>query len=90
MRRIYVIGTCDTKGDELRFACACIARAGAKALLVDVSTGTPDASADVTAETIAAHGIVSIHAASMRPAMRQRTALNLVTLPTPMIAPAMV
>lgn len=55
MRRIYVIGTCDTKGDELRFACACIARAGAKALLVDVSTGTPDASADVTAETIAAH-----------------------------------
>ncbi|MDQ7250333.1 Tm-1-like ATP-binding domain-containing protein [Dongia sedimenti] len=55
MRRIYVIGTCDTKGDELHFACACIARAGAQALLVDVSTATPDASADVTAETIAAH-----------------------------------
>jgi len=55
MRRAYVIGTCDTKGDELRFACACIARAGAKPVLVDVSTAAPDAEADVTAETVAAH-----------------------------------
>jgi uncharacterized protein (UPF0261 family) len=55
MRRVYVIGTCDTKGDELRFACACIARAGAKPVLVDVSTAKPDADADVTAETVAAH-----------------------------------
>jgi uncharacterized protein (UPF0261 family) len=55
MRKIYVIGTCDTKGDELRFACACIARAGAKPVLVDVSTATPDPSADVTAEIVAAH-----------------------------------
>jgi uncharacterized protein (UPF0261 family) len=55
MRRVYVIGTCDTKGDELRFACACLARAGAKPMLVDVSTAKPDAEADVTAETIAAH-----------------------------------
>ena len=55
MRRVYVIGTCDTKGDELRFACACIGRAGAKAVLVDVSTATPDLNADVTAETVAAH-----------------------------------
>ena len=55
MRRVYVIGTCDTKGDELRFACACIARAGAKPVLVDVSTAKPDPDADVTAETVAAH-----------------------------------
>lgn len=55
MRKVYVIGTCDTKGDELRFACACIARAGAKAALVDVSTAKPDPDADVTAETVAAH-----------------------------------
>jgi len=55
MRRVYVIGTCDTKGDELRFACASIARAGAKSVLVDVSTVTPDPDADVTAETVAAH-----------------------------------
>ena len=55
MRRVYVIGTCDTKGDELRFACACIRRAGEKSVLVDVSTATPDPNVDVTAETIAAH-----------------------------------
>jgi uncharacterized protein (UPF0261 family) len=55
MRRIYVIGTCDTKGDELRFACGCVDRAGAKPVLVDVSTVTPDPDADVTAETVAAH-----------------------------------
>jgi len=55
MRKVYVIGTCDTKGDELRFACACIARAGAKPVLIDVSTAKPDPDADVTAETVAAH-----------------------------------
>jgi uncharacterized protein (UPF0261 family) len=55
MRKVYVIGTCDTKGDELRFACACIARAGAKPVLVDVSTANPDPEAEVTAETVAAH-----------------------------------
>jgi uncharacterized protein (UPF0261 family) len=53
--KVYVIGTCDTKGDELRFACACVRRAGAKPVLVDVSTAVPDKSADVTAETVAAH-----------------------------------
>ena len=55
MRKVYVIGTCDTKGDELRFACACIARAGAKPVLVDVSTTKPDAEADIDAATVAAH-----------------------------------
>ena len=53
MRKVYVIGTCDTKGDELRFACACIARTGAKPVLVDVSTAKPDPDAEVTAETVA-------------------------------------
>src|SRR3954454_7339435 len=55
MRRVYVIGTCDTKGDELRFACARVARAGAKAVLVDVSTAASGSDADVAAETVAAH-----------------------------------
>jgi uncharacterized protein (UPF0261 family) len=55
MRKVYVIGTCDTKGDELRFACACVGRAGAKTVLVDVSTALPDPAADVTAAVIAAH-----------------------------------
>jgi uncharacterized protein (UPF0261 family) len=51
--KVYVIGTCDTKGDELRFACDCVHRAGAKPLLVDVSTAVPDKKADVTAGAVA-------------------------------------
>jgi uncharacterized protein (UPF0261 family) len=54
VKTIHVIGTCDTKGEELAFAVDCVRKAGAKALLVDVST-TPFAFlADVSAETIAA------------------------------------
>jgi len=53
MSRVYVAGTCDTKGEELRFACDCIRRAGATVVLVDVSTAAPDQSADVTAATVA-------------------------------------
>lgn len=55
MGLVYVIGTCDTKGEELRFACACIRAAGAKPLLVDVSTGTAGADVDVTAAEVASH-----------------------------------
>jgi uncharacterized protein (UPF0261 family) len=55
MSKVYVIGTCDTKGDELLFACDCVRRAGAKPILVDVSTASPDPSADVTAEAVADH-----------------------------------
>lgn len=54
MSRVYVIGTCDTKEAELRFAVDCLRRAGAQAVLVDVGTkgaGT----ADVSAAEIAAH-----------------------------------
>jgi uncharacterized protein (UPF0261 family) len=53
MSKVYVIGTCDTKGDELRFACDCVSRAGAAPVLVDISTATPDSGADVLAETVA-------------------------------------
>ncbi len=55
MAKIYVIGTCDTKGEELRFACDCVKRAGGKPVLVDVSTATPDGKADVTAAQVASH-----------------------------------
>jgi uncharacterized protein (UPF0261 family) len=55
MPKVYVIGTCDTKGDELRFACDCVKRAGGKPVLVDVSTATPDGNADVTAGEVASH-----------------------------------
>ncbi len=55
MPQVYVIGTCDTKGEELRFACACLRRAGARPRLVDVSTMAPDDRADVAAAEVAGH-----------------------------------
>jgi uncharacterized protein (UPF0261 family) len=39
MSLVYVIGTLDTKGEELRYAARCVEMAGARAKLVDVSTG---------------------------------------------------
>jgi uncharacterized protein (UPF0261 family) len=53
--RVYVIGTCDTKGDELRFARDCLRRAGVRPVLVDVSTAAPDDHADVAAASVADH-----------------------------------
>ncbi|WP_439598231.1 Tm-1-like ATP-binding domain-containing protein [Falsiroseomonas sp.] len=55
MAKVYVIGTMDTKGDELRFAADCLRRAGAEPLLVDVGTKARGEGADVTAAEIAAH-----------------------------------
>ncbi len=54
MKKIYVIGTCDTKSDELNFAVACIRAAGLEAVLVDVSTTPHGFSFDIAAATIAA------------------------------------
>ena len=53
MKTVYVIGTCDTKGEELRFACDCVRAAGAEASLVDVSTQSAGV-ADVSAAEVAA------------------------------------
>lgn len=52
-KRVYVIGTCDTKGAELRYAADLIRKAGGNALVVDVSTGPGSFSADVTAGQVA-------------------------------------
>ena len=54
MPKVYVIGTMDTKAEELRFAAACVRRAGAEPVLVDVGTRGPASGADVTAEQVAA------------------------------------
>lgn len=48
MKTVYVIGTCDTKADELRYAVERVRAAGAAALLVDISTTKSGAKADVT------------------------------------------
>ena len=52
--RLYVVGTCDTKASELHYAADLIRRAGAPVVVVDVSTGPGQSTADISAETIAA------------------------------------
>lgn len=55
MSTVYVIGTCDTKEAELRYAVERVQAAGARAILVDISTTPSTASADVTPEMVARH-----------------------------------
>ena len=55
MRTVYVIGTLDTKADELRYAVSRVRAAGALALLVDISTTEGNGEADISAEAVAAH-----------------------------------
>ena len=55
MKPVYVIGTCDTKEAELRYAVAQVKAAGASALLVDISTTPSNAQADVTPEMVSRH-----------------------------------
>ncbi len=51
---VYVIGTLDTKGEELHYAALLVHGAGARARLVDVSTTAHHGNADVRAEDVAA------------------------------------
>ncbi len=55
MAIVYVIGTLDTKGAELRYAAERVRAAGAEAILVDVGTQSAGEGADVTSAEIAAH-----------------------------------
>lgn len=55
MARVYVVGTMDTKGPELRFAAEAVRLAGAEPVLLDVSTQGIGDGADVAALEIAAH-----------------------------------
>lgn len=54
MKRIYIVGTADTKGPELNYVRSLIAAAGAPAVLIDVGTRTPQVSVDVPATEVAA------------------------------------
>jgi uncharacterized protein (UPF0261 family) len=54
MKRVYVVGTADTKGEELAYLAARVREAGGETVVVDVGTRTPDSSADVPATEIAA------------------------------------
>jgi len=55
MKRVYVVGTADTKGEELAFLSDRIADAGMSVLRVDVGTRQPTVAVDVDAATVAAH-----------------------------------
>lgn len=56
MGRIYVVGTADTKGEELAFLSERIRAAGGRPLVVDVGTRAPAIAADVSAKDVAAFG----------------------------------
>jgi len=55
VKRVYVVGTADTKGPELRYIRSLVEAAGAPAILVDVGIRAPDGAVDVAAAEIAAH-----------------------------------
>ncbi|MDI7861649.1 Tm-1-like ATP-binding domain-containing protein [Rhizobiaceae bacterium n13] len=54
MKRIYVVGTADTKGEELSYLADCVSAAGGCVARVDVGTRGAAIAVDVTAEEIAA------------------------------------
>ena len=54
MKRVYVVGTQDTKGEELAYLKAAIAEAGAPAIVVDVGTRPSIGVAEVTGGEVAA------------------------------------
>ena len=55
MNRLYLVGTFDTKADELNFAKSVAEGAGAEVVTVDVSTSGRSAVADVSAPEVASH-----------------------------------
>jgi uncharacterized protein (UPF0261 family) len=54
VKRVYIVGTADTKGPELLYIKALVESAGAAAILVDVGTRPCDIAVDVAAATVAA------------------------------------
>jgi uncharacterized protein (UPF0261 family) len=55
VKPVYVIGTCDTKDAELRYAAEQVEAAGGTTRLVDISTTPSLARADVTPAMVARH-----------------------------------
>jgi uncharacterized protein (UPF0261 family) len=53
VKRIYVVGTLDTKGEELAYVRSLVAAAGVPALLVDVGTRRPAVEPDVKSSDVA-------------------------------------
>ncbi|RWH72994.1 MAG: UPF0261 family protein [Mesorhizobium sp.] len=55
MKRVYVVGTADTKGEELAFLADAVAAAGVPVTRVDVGTRDSTVPVDVSAEEVAGH-----------------------------------
>jgi uncharacterized protein (UPF0261 family) len=55
MKRVYVVGTADTKGEELVFVTGRVKAAGAEPLLVDIGTRAPKCPVDISAGEVASH-----------------------------------
>lgn len=55
MKRIYVVGTADTKGEELAFLADAIAATGSSVARVDIGTRGATVSVDIPASDVAAH-----------------------------------
>ncbi|MGO4840876.1 Tm-1-like ATP-binding domain-containing protein, partial [Rhizobiaceae sp. 2RAB30] len=55
MKRIYVVGTADTKGEELAFLGDAIAAAGSDVVRVDVGTRQPTTHVDISASEVATY-----------------------------------
>ena len=55
MKRIYVVGTADTKGEELAFLAGAVAQAGGAVTRVDIGTRGASVPVDVSASEVAAH-----------------------------------
>ncbi|TIL70602.1 MAG: UPF0261 family protein [Mesorhizobium sp.] len=55
MKRVYVVGTADTKGEELAFLADAVAATGAAVARLDVGTRNATVPVDVSAEEVAGH-----------------------------------
>lgn len=60
MRRIYVVGTADTKGAELRFLAEAIRQTGGDPVIVDVGTRQPEIAPDIPATEVAGDGVAGL------------------------------
>jgi len=56
LKHIWVVGTADTKGEELSYLARRIAAAGGRPLIVDVGTAKPSITPDIAASEVAASG----------------------------------
>jgi uncharacterized protein (UPF0261 family) len=60
MKRVLVVGTADTKGEELAYLRSLVAEAGALPVVVDVGVGKPQCAVDIPRDRIVAHHSLAV------------------------------